>query len=207
MPSSTVRAPSASICILFITRRGRGSRTVLDLAQVSANLDEAFDWLCRAVGRRITSTDLICDALARRPRVRWRADLMASLDDVADGARSVLERRYIAGVERRHGFPKARRQVRTVIDGQTRYVDNLYDKASLAVELDGSASHPPEQRWADSRRDNAHARLGIVTVRYNWADVTQRPCFVAAQVADLLQARGMAFVPRPCGPQCSVRRV
>jgi len=109
-------------------------------------------------------------------------------------------------VERRHGLPTARRQARTVINGQTRYVDNLYEEASLAVELDGRASHPPEQRWADSRRDNAHAGLGILTVRCGWADVTQRPCFVAAQVGELLQARGIAVTPRPCGPRCTVRR-
>ena len=184
--------------------RTRVEDTVLDLARVSANLDEAFDWLCRAVGRRITTTDLVREALARRPRVRWRADLEAALDDIAEGARSVLERRYINGVERRHGLPTARRQAKTVINGQTRYVDNFYEEASVAVELDGSASHPPEQRWADSRRDNAHAGLGILTVRYNWADVTQRPCFVAAQVAGLLRARGMLVSPRPCGPPCEI---
>ncbi|HEY2639758.1 MAG TPA: type IV toxin-antitoxin system AbiEi family antitoxin domain-containing protein [Streptosporangiaceae bacterium] len=184
--------------------RTRVEDTVLDLAQVSANLDEAFDWLCRAVGRRITTTHLVREALARRARVRWRADLEVALDDIAEGARSVLERRYINGVERRHGLPTARRQAKTVIDGQTRYVDNLYEEASVAVELDGSASHPPEQRWADSRRDNAHAGLGILTIRYNWADVTQRPCFVAAQVAGLLRARGMPVSPRPCGPACEI---
>ena len=190
----------------YFPPRTRVEDTVLDLAQVSADLDEAFNWLCRAVGRQLTTTELVRRALARRTRVRWRAGLEAALDDVSDGARSVLERRYITGVERPHGLPAARRQARTVINGQTRYVDNLYEEASLAVELDGNASHPPEQRWADSHRDNAHAGLGILTVRYNWADVTQRPCFVAAQVAGLLQARGIALSPRPCGPQCRVRQ-
>jgi hypothetical protein len=188
---------------VFFPPRTRVEQTVLDLAQVSANLDEAFDWLCRAVGSRLTTTDLVRTALADRPRIRWRADLEVALDDVADGARSVLERRYITGVERPHGLPPARRQAKTVIDGQTRYVDNLYEQASLAVELDGSASHPPEERWADSRRDNAHAGLGILTVRYNWADVTQRACSVAAQVAGLLQARGAPVALRRCGPQCT----
>jgi len=184
----------------YFPPRTRVEDTVLDLAQVSANFDEAFDWLCRAVGRGPTTTELVRSALARRPRHRWRADIEAALDDVADGARSVLERRYITGVERRHGLPQAHRQARTVINGKTRYVDNLYEEASLAVELDGSASHPPEQRWADSRRDNAHAGLGILTVRYNWADVTQRPCFVAAQVAGLLRARAPGST-RPRAPR------
>jgi very-short-patch-repair endonuclease len=189
----------------YFPPRTRVEDTVLDLTQVSANLDEAFDWLSRAIGRRLTTTELVREALGRRPRMRWRADLEVALDDVAGGAQSVLERRYISGVERRHGLPPARRQAKTVINGQTRYVDNLYEEASLAVELDGLASHPPEQRWADSRRDNAHAGLGILTVRYNWADVTQRPCSVAAQVAGLLQARGAPVALRRCGPQCTAR--
>ncbi len=70
----------------------------------------------------------------------------------------------------------------------------------LAVELDGRAAHPPEQRWADSKRDNAHAALGILTVRYNWADVTTRPCLVAAEVAALLRQRGTAVMLRPLRP-------
>ncbi len=187
----------------YFPPRTRVEDTVLDLAQAAANLDEAFDWLCRAIGRRITTTERVLEALERRGRIRRRGDLRTALDDVADGARSVLERRYITCVERPHGLPAARRQAKTVIDGQTRYVDNLYEEASLAVELDGSASHPPEQRWADSRRDNAHAGLGLLTVRYNWADVTQRACSVAAQVAGLLQARGVPVALRRCGPQCT----
>jgi very-short-patch-repair endonuclease len=71
------------------------------------------------------------------------------------------------------------------------------------VELDGQAAHPPEQRWADSHRDNEHAVLGIMTVRYNWSDVTNRPSLVAAEVAALLQMRGTGVRLRRCGPSCS----
>ena len=105
----------------YFPPRTRVEDTVLDLAQAAANLDEAFDWLCRAIGRRITTTERVREALERRGRIRWRGDLGTALDDVDEGARSVLERRYITGVERPHGLPPARRQARTVIDGQTRY--------------------------------------------------------------------------------------
>ena len=47
-------------------------------------------------------------------------------------------------------------------------------------------------------------RPGIVTLRYSWADVTQRPCQVAAQVAEVLQGRGWRGTPRPCGPTCVI---
>lgn len=130
--------------------------------------------------------------------------MLAALADVAEGAQSNLELRYVRTVERAHGLPAAQRQAKIVTGDRARYVDNLYEEAKLAVELDGQAAHPPEQRWADSHRDNEHACLAIMTVRYNWSDVTNRPCAVAAEVAVLLQMRGTAVRLRRCGASCSV---
>ena len=189
--------------------RTRVEDTVLDLAQVSADLDEAFNWLCRAVGRQLTTDRArplaaLAGAATRVALARRTAKL--ALDDVSDGARSVLERRYITGVERAHGLPAGARQARTVsrrpdaVRGQPLRGGESRGRARrqcLASRRAALGRQPPRQR--------ARA-VGILTVRYNWADVTQRPCFVAAQVAGLLQARGIALAPRPCGPQCRVRQ-
>jgi very-short-patch-repair endonuclease len=183
--------------------RTRIDDTVLDLAQISATFDEAFDWVCRAVGRRLTTPARLAAALQARPRERWRTDLLAVLADVGDGAQSSLELRYVRKVERAHGLPAARRQAKIVTAGRTRYVDNFYEEAKLAVELDGRAAHPPEQRWDDNHRDNEHARQGIMTVRYNWPDVNYRACAVAAQVGGLLELRGTTVHLRRCGPSCT----
>lgn len=129
--------------------------------------------------------------------------MLAALADVGDGAQSNLELRYVRNVERAHGLPAAQRQAKIVTANRTRYVDNLYEEAKLAVELDGRAAHPPEQRWDDSHRDNEHASVGIMTVRYNWADVNYRACTVAAQVGELRRMRGTAVQLRRCGPSCS----
>lgn len=72
------------------------------------------------------------------------------------------------------------------------------------METDGAAAHPMEGRWRDQHRDNAGTEGGIVTLRYSWADVTQRPCNVAAQVATVLRRNGWPGTPRPCSPSCSV---
>ena len=183
--------------------RTRIDDTVLDLALISATFDEAFDWVCRAIGRRLTTPARLRTALQARPRVRWRTDLLAALADVGDGAQSNLELRYVRHVERAHGLPAARRQAKIVTGNRTRYVDNFYEEAQLAVELDGRAAHPPEQRWDDSHRDNEHASVGIMTVRYNWQDVNYRACAVAAQVSALLRMRGTAVQLRRCGPSCT----
>jgi hypothetical protein len=74
--------------------RTRVEETVLDLTQVSANFDEAFDWLCRGVGRSLTTPRQLRAALQSRPRARWRGELLLALGDIAEGAHSLLERRY-----------------------------------------------------------------------------------------------------------------
>jgi very-short-patch-repair endonuclease len=183
--------------------RTRVEDTVLDLAHSALTFDDAFGWLCRAVGRRVTTPDKLCDALQTRSRVRWRRDLAIALGAISAGVHSPLERRYVMNVERAHGLPAARRQAPVVIGGHRRYVDNLYEGAQLAVELDGLAAHPPEQHWADSRRDNELAGAGLAALHYSWYDVTEGSCAAAVQVAKLLVMRGTVVSLRTCGPHCS----
>lgn len=184
--------------------RTRLEDTVLDLTQTAANFDDAFGWLSRAIGRRLTTPDRLRAALATRSRVRWRADLSIALGDISTGVQSPLERRYVINVERAHGLPPAQRQACVLVAGKRRYLDNLYEEARLAVELDGLAAHPPEQRWADSRRDNDIASLGILTLHYTWRDVDGGSCRTAGQVGALLIMRGTQVTLRRCGPECSV---
>jgi len=184
--------------------RTRVEETVLDLTQAARTFDEAFDWLCRGCGGRFTTPDRILEAMALRKKVRWRAELTAALAEVAGGVHSVLELQYVRHVERAHGLPSARRQVKVVRGQRSEYRDNLYDEYGVAVETDGSASHPVEARWSDIARDNAAAIDGVLTLRYGWFNVTTRPCYVAAQVAAVLNSRGWPGAPRRCGPTCSI---
>jgi hypothetical protein len=159
----------------MLPARTRVEDTALDLTQAAGSFDEAFGWLCRAVGQRLTTAARLRAALGARPKVRWRADLTAALGDIGAGVTSNLEHRYVHDVERGHGLPPARRQAQVVLGPRIRYVDNLYDGANLAVELDGQIAHSIAHRWTDMHRDNAHAAVGLITLRYNWADVTMRP--------------------------------
>lgn len=182
--------------------RTRIDETTVDLSQAAANLDEALSWLIRACSRRLVTAELLLGAMQVRPKLRWRTELTSALTDVTDGVHSVLELRYVRGVERAHGLPRAARQAISRLGGRTRYLDNHYRAFGVAVELDGRAAHPAEARWRDIHRDNASAGSGIVTLRYSWADVTEHPCRVAAEVASVLRLRGWAGQPRSCGPQC-----
>jgi Protein of unknown function (DUF559) len=185
--------------------RTRVEDTTIDLTQSAASFDEACDWVFRAVGGRLTTAARLQAALDARPKVRWRAGLTIALADAGSGVHSILEARYVRDVELPHGLPAATRQARTAEVPRARYVDNLYEEARLVVELDGQVAHGIAQRRADTRRDNAHAAAGIVTLRYGWTDVTERPCAVAQQVAEVMARRGAPVSPRPCSPTCPIR--
>jgi very-short-patch-repair endonuclease len=116
---------------------------------------------------------------------------------LTDGAQ-----RYVR-IGRAHGLPRASRQARLRRGGRTIYRDNLYQEYAVAVELDGRAAHPAESRWRDMRRDNAGLADGVVTLRYGYADVTERPCQIAAEVSQVLRSRGWAGRPHRCGPRCA----
>jgi hypothetical protein len=56
----------------------------------------------------------------------------------------------------------------------------------------------------DRRRDNASVARREATMRYDWADVHDRPCAVAAEVAEALIARGRPAASLcACAPGCA----
>ena len=172
--------------------------TVLDLIQVSRSFDDAYAWICRAIGRRRTTADRIRQAMDDRKKMRWRGELEAALDDAGDGAMSLLEYRYVHRVERSHQLPAARWQARIGQGTGHRYLDNLYEEYGLCVELDGTAAHPADEQWRDKRRDNANAVSGIITLRFGLLDLGDRRCETAAAVATVLGRNGWLGSPRSC---------
>lgn len=182
--------------------RTRVEETVLDLVDASAAFDHALSWLIVACARRRTTPAALRLAISARPRMRWRAEITGALDEVGGGVHSVLEYRYVRGVERPHRLPAATRQARMPRDGRSQYLDNLYEQFRVAVELDGQAAHQPEERWRDARRDNFFAGSGILTLRYGWADVTERPCAIADEIARVLRQRGWTGRLARCHPAC-----
>lgn len=185
-----------------IPPRTRVEETAIDLAQAASSLDGAMSWLIRACARGLTTPALLGAAMVARPRLRWRSELTAALADISDGAHSALELRYVRHVETAHGLPRAVRQAPSKVAGRSRYLDNHYQEFGVAVELDGQVAHPVEARWRDIHRDNASATLGLLTLRYSWADVTTQPCQVAAQIGEVLRQRGWTGRLRACSPTC-----
>jgi very-short-patch-repair endonuclease len=186
----------------FEPPRTRVEETVLDLAQTAPSFDDVVALLARSCQRGVTTPFLLNLALEKRRKSRWRTEIGLALPDVADGVNSVLEFRYLRDVERAHGLPASERQARDRHYGRSVVHDVRYRAYLLIVELDGNASHPDEQRWKDKHRDNAAAANGWFSLRYSWADVHERACQTAAEVAAVLSRQGWTGLPRRCGLSC-----
>ena len=171
--------------------------TVLDLAEDAASFDDVMSLLARACQRRLTLPVLLRQSAEMRARMRWRAEIMQALGDVAAGVHSPLEYRYVRDVERAHGLPTGKRQAPAVQGGRGIYRDVFYRQYGVVVELDGRASHT-DRRLEDNRRDNAAAARGVITLRYGWPDVTERRCATAAEVGETLSGRGWPGPLRSC---------
>src|ERR1700712_5705325 len=163
--------------------RTRIEDTVLDLCAAGSEA-ACIDWVTKAVQRRLTSPQDLNAALGRRSRQPHRKFLAGLLTDVASGVHSTLEHHYLHDVERAHGLATGSRQRRTT--GSNEFVDVVYLRRTLVVELDGKIGHVGEGRFRDRRRDNRNARLGLPTLRFGWHEITEDPCGVALEVAEVL---------------------
>jgi hypothetical protein len=184
--------------------RVRLEHAVLTLAARAREEDGAVAVLAQAVQKRHTTAERLKDALDNRRRLPHRRLLLTILDDVASGAYSAMERRYLRQVERPHGLPTGSRQRRVKPGRAVTYRDVEYVDLRTVVELDGRLGHEePADRWKDLDRDIDGLVSGDVTLRAGWSQVLH-PCRLAAAVSAVLVARGWEGSPQACGPGCSV---
>jgi predicted transcriptional regulator of viral defense system len=66
--------------------------TVIDLTQTSATFGEAFTWLGRAVGLRLTTVRRLRRAATARARLHWRREISAALTELAGGGAPARDR-------------------------------------------------------------------------------------------------------------------
>jgi hypothetical protein len=169
--------------------------TVLDLSAIASEGD-LVGLLTAAVQRRKTTPRRLLTAMNERSRYKHRKLVTDILGDVAAGAESPLEMRYLHDVERPHGLPCGDRQRSR--RGLPYWTDVGYDEYQVLVELDGRKGHEGVGRFRDMKRDNRFALVEWITLRYGWYDVVDRPCVVAFEVASALAARGWNGLPTRC---------
>lgn len=164
-----------------------GSRTLIDLAgrltpeRRIALVDEA---ICAGAASR---ANLHARAVALAPGRRGVATLADVTRPGAEGAFwSRLERRFGAGI-RAAGLPSPEYNSPIRIRGRLRYVDALWRRWLVVVELHGLRFHDaPAQRRADSERQNELTLAGYRCLVFTWQDVFADMPRVAATVANAL---------------------
>lgn len=170
--------------------------TVIDLA-ATVPLDEAVAVAARAVQRQLTSPRALRATLLDRPRHRWRRELAEALAVVIDGAESTMEVRFMRDVVRAHGLPSPALQ-RAPNPTRPWRSDAAFEDQEVLAELDGRLGHEGPGRTNDARRDRKTAGRGWVTIRAGWIDVAYTACELAADLDQVLQARGWRGSARPC---------
>lgn len=170
--------------------------TVLDLCAAGSPA-ACIEWVTSAIQRRLTTADALSRALQRRTRMPNRKLIVGVVADASSGVHSTLEHRYLTDVERAHGLPRGGRQAAR--PSRNEFIDVLYVEFALVVELDGRIGHVGRLR--DRRRDNVHTRTGAPCLRFGWHEVTQEPCEVAMEVAEVLIGQGWTGYPARC-PRC-----
>lgn len=175
--------------------------TVLDLLGQLRAPDAVVGLLTDACRTDAVAPAAILKAMARRKRQRHRQLVKDVLGDVVVGVESPLEHKYLVRVERPHGLPTGRRQVKSRLNGVTTRKDVLYDEYETVVELDGRAGHEGSGRHRDMRRDNASTVNRKATLRYGHADI-EDPCRTALEVGTVLSHHGWPGPIRACRPGC-----
>ena len=165
------------------------SRTLVDLADVLPQ-DALADAVHEAEAKRVFDLARIESALVRVPGRRGRHQLARVLSDWRPEpfTRSDTERLFLA-LCKRHGLPRP--HVNTWMGEQE--VDFAWPQHRLAVEVDGAATHHTRRAFEeDRRRDRRLAARGIQVLRVTWRDLHHDESAVAAQLAAVLAARGLA---------------
>ena len=139
--------------------RTRVEETVLDLVDCARSFEEAYGWICCAIGRRRTTAARIRVALLARPRIQGSGRMWGlTIGYARGGALSVLEFRYVRGVEHAPWAPPLRHGrrgygMRQAIGTWTTFMREYHSN----VEIDGAAAHPEDEQWRDKSRDRWNA--------------------------------------------------
>jgi very-short-patch-repair endonuclease len=149
----------------------------------------------RAVRQGLATPGEISEVAASLGSVRGRRALVATVAAAAAGSESFLETVALRTVFVPKEFAGFIRQHRLRADGVSYRLD-MYDPATrTAVELDGAIAHEGTgHRARDVRRDARLASIGIVTLRFVYRDLTERPAWCREMVVRTIARRGAARV-------------
>jgi hypothetical protein len=161
------------------------ARTLLDIATI-LRFTELRRALAEAEYLRLVTLDEIESVLGRgRPgSAALRAALECHRPELAR-TKSILEEKFVLLCERGYLLLP---ELNVWVAGHL--VDAVWFDQKIVVELDGHAAHNTPTAMEDDRRRDLELRAaGFTVLRYTWAQVTQEPELVVAELRRLIPSR------------------
>lgn len=172
-------------------RRTRIARSVVDAAAWMPIDRGAIAVLAAATQQHLVRVGDLAAVAARNPRLHRRKLISVTLHDIAGGAQALSELDFTRLVIRRFRLPEPDRQAhRRDSRGRRRYLDAVWEKWKVAVEIDGAVHLDALQYWDDMERDIDLTLNGYRTLRFPAFLIRSRPDHVAAKIRLALQENG-----------------
>lgn len=156
---------------------------LIDLA-ADLTTEEVEDAVNEADRLGRVATDRLRSALDEEPRRPGLGRLRRTLDSQTfSRAQTTLERRFLP-IARAAGLPKPRTQAHL----NSHRVDFNWPELGLVVETDSLTYHrTAAQQAVDIRRDQAHVRTGLRSLRFTHSQVYYQPDYVRAVLEDTVR--------------------
>ena len=144
--------------------------------------------LAAAVQQRLVRvTDLMAE-VERNKRLHRRKIIRQTLGDIAGGAHALSELDFSRLVVRQFKLPEPDRQLPRRDDhGRRRWLDAVWDKAGLVVEIDGTGHLDALTYWDDMDRGNSLQLRRYRVFRFPAWVVRYQPDYVASQIRAALR--------------------
>jgi hypothetical protein len=181
---------------LHAPARTRIQRSLIDAASWAPSDRLAMAVLAAGVQQGLTVPQKL-RAVLDQDQTRFRHHLLAmTLDEIEGGARALSELDFTRKVVRAFGLPAPERQsARRDGQGRRRYLDVVWEKWKVAVEIDGDQHFwDPLQRWDDMERDIDQQIDGYKVLRFPAWMVRLHPDVVARKIWESLH---QADAPTP----------
>jgi len=169
----------------------RIARSLVDAAAWMRTDRGAQAVLTAAVQQRLARVSDLAAELERNERLYRRNVIRQTLGDIAGGAHALSELDFTRLVVRQFKLPAPDRQVPLRdAHGRRRWLDAVWEKARLVVEIDGAGHIDVRTYWDDMDRGNGLQLEHYRVLRFPAWVVRYQPEYVAAQIRQAIREAG-----------------
>ena len=167
--------------------RTRIARSLVDAAWMATDRG-AQAVLAAGVQQQLVRVKHLTRVVEANQRLYRRRLVTATLGDIAGGAQALSELDFTRLVVRAYQLPEPDRQhCREDSSGRRRYLDAVWEKQKVVVEIDGSQHMDALQYWDDMDRDNNLRLAGYQVLGFPAWVVRHNPGYVAARIREALR--------------------